>query len=161
MSAPATNPSASPSASGSVEIGASADTAYAFVTDLDRMATVTAEAVAMRWTSGTAATPGAVFKGRNRNGWRRWSTRCEVTDAEPGRTFAFEVSSFGIPVARWQYDVEPLGADRCRVTESTWDQRPAWFKGPAGLATGVPDRDAGNAAHIDETLARLKSALEA
>jgi hypothetical protein len=35
-----------------------------------------------------------------------------------------------------------------------------WFKKPAGLTTGVPDRAAANAAHIKATLDRLKQKAE-
>ncbi len=82
---------------------------------------------------------GAVFAGHNENGSQRWSTKCTVTDAEPGRVFAFDVRHSVIPIARWQYDI--VAADGgCQVTESTWDRRPGWFRKLAGKATGVPDR---------------------
>jgi len=151
-----------PDATGHVEVAASADDAYALITDLDRFATVTAEAVAMQWTSGDAAAAGAVFKGRNRNGVRRWSTACTVVEAVPGTRFSFDVTSLGglIKVARWQYDIESTGPTSCRIVESTWDHRPGWFVKPAGLATGVSDRPSGNAANIEATLGRLKQALE-
>ncbi len=42
---------------------------------------------------------GAVFKGRNTNGGKTWTTKCTVTHAEPGRIFAFDVKSAIIPVA--------------------------------------------------------------
>ena len=78
----------------------------------------------------TRAAPGAVFKGRNRNGGKSWTTTCTVTDAEPGRVFAFDVKSFVVPVAHWRYDIEPADGG-CRVTEQTWDRRPGWFRKPA------------------------------
>jgi hypothetical protein len=100
-----------------------------------------------------------VFKGHNRNGLFRWSTKCTVTDAEPGQIFAFNVRYFGVPVARWRYDI--AGADGgCRVTERTWDQRPGWFSKTAWIGTGVRDRDAANAEHIKLTLQRLKAKAE-
>lgn len=65
-----------------------------------------------------------------------------------------------IPVAHWRYDF--VAADGgCRVTESTWDRRPRWFRKIAGLATGVGDRAAANAEHIRLTLQRLKERAEA
>jgi hypothetical protein len=101
-----------------------------------------------------------VFKGTNRNGWRRWTTTCTVTDAEPGRRFAFDVRHTVVPISRWQYEIEPT-AGGCTVTESTWDRRPGWFKGVAALATGVPQRTDANDAHIAATLQRLKARAEA
>jgi hypothetical protein len=114
----------------------------------------------MRWTKGSSAAPGAVFKGTNRNGWRRWTTTCKISDADPGRCFAFNVSHAGVPISRWQYDIE--GTDSgCRVTESTWDRRPSLYAPVAGLVTGTPNRAGLNAEHIEATLQRLKARAEA
>lgn len=154
------SPNAAPNASAQVTVAASPQTVYGLLTDLDRFTELAQEPVAMRWTRGTEAAPGSRFRGTNRNGWRRWSTTCTVTDADPGRTFAFEVVSFGIPVARWQYDIDPAEGG-CVVTESTWDRRPGWFVKPGGWATGVADRDTVNAANIRATLDRLKARAEA
>lgn len=148
------------SATASVPIAADPATVYALITDLTTMADLAEEAYEMRWHKGSAAAAGAVFKGKNRNGAKTWTTTCTVTDAEPGRSFAFDVKAAGIPVAHWRYDI--CVADHgCTVTESTWDRRPGWFKALAGRATGVPDRDSTNAKHIARTLERLKSVAEA
>ena len=149
-----------PSATSTVEINATPEAIYALITDLDAMSELAEEAARMRWVSAAAvAAPGAKFRGTNRNGWRRWTTTCKVTDAEPGRRFAFNVTHTGVPISRWQYDIA-VAATGCSVTESTWDRRPGWFKGPAALATGTPDRQGANAAHIDATLQRLKARAE-
>lgn len=66
----------------------------------------------------------------------------------------------GLPVSRWQYDLEGIPAG-CRVTETTWDHHSSWFASVSGLATGVRDRGRTNAEHIDATLARLKARAEA
>jgi len=148
------------SAQAEVSIDASPDSVYALVTDLPTLASLAEEARAMEWRKGDAAGPGAVFKGHNRNGIFRWSTKCTVTDAEPGQVFAFDVRYLGVPVARWRYDI--AGADGgCRVTERTWDHRPGWFSKTAWIGTGVRDRDSANAEHIKLTLQRLKEKAEA
>lgn len=134
-------------------------TVYALITDLDSLAELASETTHMRWRSGSSATPGAVFSGTNRNGRRRWTTKCTVTDATPGERFAFEVTHSLAPVARWQYDLEVSDVG-CRVTESTWDRRPAWFKMPAELVTGVRGRAQVNRGHIEQTLQRLKARAE-
>ena len=100
-----------------------------------------------------------MFKGQNRNGRRTWSTTCTVTDAEPGRVFAFDVRYTVLPISHWRYDIEPVD-DGCRVTERTWDRRPAWFRKPAGWTTGVADRQSANLTHIQSTLQRLKQRAE-
>lgn len=149
----------SPTATGQVEIAATPDVVYGLLTDLATLAELAEETSVMRWVSGNVATPGAKFRGTNRNGWRRWTTTCTVTDAMPDTRFAFDVSHTGIPVSRWQYDITADGAG-CLVTESTWDRRPGWFRAPAGLATGVSDRTAANTANIAATLQRLKLRAE-
>ena len=150
-----------PTASGQVEIAAPADVVYDLITDLAAMAAVADETTTMRWRKGSSAAPGAVFTGVNRNGFRRWSTKCTVAEATPATRFTFDVkAAAGIPVARWQYDIETLPDGGCRVTESTWDHRPGWFRGPAGWATGSPDRTGANTTHIANTLRRLKQRAE-
>ena len=45
----------------------------------------------------------ARFIGRNRNGPFIWFTACQVQVADPGTEFAFDVTTFGMPVSRWGY----------------------------------------------------------
>ena len=149
-----------PSATSSVQINAAPAAVYGLITDLKAMSEIAEETAVMRWAKGDSAAPGAVFKGTNRNGWRRWTTKCTITDARPGATFAFNVSHTGVPISRWQYDIAASG-DGCTVTESTWDRRPGWYKTPAGLVTGVMNRQGANADHIQATLQRLKNRAEA
>lgn len=148
------------SAQAEVTIDADPDTVYRLITDLPTLASLAEEAYAMEWRKGAAAQPGAVFRGQNRNGSRTWATTCTVTAAEPGRVFAFDVRSAVIPVAHWRYDITAAGEGKSRVTESTWDRRPGWFRVPAGWATGVKDRDTANAENIQRTLQRLKEKAE-
>jgi hypothetical protein len=152
-----------PCATATVDIDARPDVVYGLITDLPTLTSLAEEPVAMQWRKGNVAAAGAVFVGRNKNGRHRWTTKCTVTDAEPGHVFAFDVRYTGIPIARWQYDILDLaGADGgCRVTESTWDRRPDWFRKVAPMATGVSDRAAANAEHIRLTLQRLKQRAEA
>ena len=148
------------SAQAEVTINADPVRVYELITDLSALASCAEEARAMEWRKGAAAVRGAVFKGHNRNGIYRWSTTCTVTDAEPGQRFAFDVRYFGLPIARWRYDIAG-GDGGCRVTERTWDRRPAWFTKTAWIGTGVRDRDSANAKHIALTLQRLKDKAEA
>jgi hypothetical protein len=143
-----------------VAIDADPTTVYQLITDLPTLASLAEEARAMEWRKGDAARPGAVFKGHNRNGLFRWSTTCTVTEAQPGRIFAFDVRYLGLPIAHWRYDIAADGAG-CRVTEGTWDRRPGWFAKTAWVGTGVRDRDTANAEHIKMTLQRLKEKAEA
>jgi len=152
--------SAPPCAKASVTISAAPEVVYALITDLPSFASIAAETHAMDWHKGDCVAPGNVFKGHNRSGSKKWTTTCTVTDAEPGRVFAFDVKSLVVPVAHWRYDIEPIDGG-CQVTEQTWDKRPGWFRTPAGIATGVKDRPTANGKNIEVTLQRLKEKAEA
>jgi hypothetical protein len=143
-----------------ITIDADPVTVYQLITDLPTLASLAEENEAMEWCKGDKVSPGAVFRGHNRNGSHRWSTTCTVTDAEPGRAFAFDVRYAVLPIAHWRYEIVPEGSG-CRVTEQTWDRRPGWFSKTAWVGTGVRDRDTANAEHIRLTLARLKEKAEA
>ncbi len=148
-----------PTATADVTVNAGPAEVYGLITDLATLAELADETTSMSWHKGDSVRPGAVFKGKNRNGSKTWTTTCTVTAAEPGRVFAFDVHSMAIPVAHWRYDI--AGTDGgCQVTESTWDRRPGWFAKIAGYATGVHDRNTANARHIKATLDRLKARAE-
>jgi hypothetical protein len=150
-----------PAATGTVTIGATPDEAYRVISDPPSMARLAEETYSARWLDGaTGPAVGARFRGYNRNGSRRWATTCRITDAEPGRCFAYEVTApLHIPISRWQYDIEPT-ADGCKVTETNWLRVPLWLL-PIGIAiTGIADRADTNNANIAATLRRLKAYLE-
>lgn len=149
-----------PSASATVQIDATCDQVYRLITDLPTLASLAEEATAMEFRKGESLVAGTVFVGHNENSGKRWTTKCTVTDAEPGKAFAFEVRHTVLPIARWQYDIEAAVDGGCRVTESTWDRRPGWFRKIAGKATGVTDRATENAKNIELTLQRLKRKAE-
>lgn len=142
-----------------IVVDATPDAVYALVADLNSLVDLAEETTEMSWRKGSTAKPGAVFTGHNRNGKHTWSTTCTITDADPGKRFAFDVKYTLLPIARWQYDFEAADGG-CRVTERTWDRRPGWFKKLAVHATGVADRDSANSEHMTITLQRLKEAAE-
>jgi Polyketide cyclase / dehydrase and lipid transport len=149
-----------PSATDKITVNAPADQVYALISDVEAMSTLAEETTRNTLLGGaTTATVGTKFRGDNRRGIRRWSTIATVTDASPATQFAFNVSALGIPIARWQYDIEPTDTG-CVVTESTWDRRPRWFNGMGWLVTGVYDRAAANQQNITATLTRLKAKAE-
>ena len=95
-----------------VHVQASPERVYGILSDLTRMGEWSPECYRCEWLDGaTGPASGARFKGYNRRGWLRWSTTCTVTDAEPGKAFAFETS---LPMfrrrgaqTRWRYEIEP------------------------------------------------------
>jgi uncharacterized protein YndB with AHSA1/START domain len=147
------------SAKAEVTIDAEPAAVYDLITDLPTLASLAPESAGMKWRKGDHASAGAVFKGTNRNGFRRWTTTCTVTDADPGRVFAFDVRYLGAPVAHWRYDITAEG-NGCRVTEKTWDHRTRFMAKAGGLATGVTDRDTANDGNMKLTLERLKQKAE-
>ena len=143
----------------SVDVAAPAEVVWALVSDLPGMGRFSPENTGGRWVRGGGPEVGAVFRGTNASGARRWSTRSTVVEAEPGRRFAFDVSSVGLPVARWSYRVEPLG-DGCRVTETWQDRRGALVAKAGALLTGTSDREGFTATSIETTLQRVKAHAE-
>jgi uncharacterized protein YndB with AHSA1/START domain len=132
---------------------------YALVTDVTAMGRWSPESTGGRWLGGSrSAVVGARFVGSNRDGWRRWSTVCTVTEAEPGRRFAFAVAFGPVPVSAWTYDFEPSGGG-VQVTESWTDRRPSWLRSAAPVVMGISDRTAHNRAGIDATLAALAATV--
>jgi uncharacterized protein YndB with AHSA1/START domain len=151
----------SDSVSVSIHVDAPPERVYALVADIPRMGEWSPECVRCVWKGGaTGAAVGARFKGTNRIGWRRWSTKGEVVTAEPDRALAFDVFSFGLPVARWIYRIEPDGAGSV-VTESWEDKRGGVIHVLGRLATGVAERDEHNRNGMQATLERIKQTAEA
>ncbi|MFF1381608.1 SRPBCC family protein [Streptomyces sp. NPDC058308] len=120
---------------------------------------------------------GLVFDGHNKRGAFRWTTRCTVTAADPGRRFAFRVHAIGLkrprlraPIATWEYRFEEehtddvAGGVATRVTETWTDDRRAWPDFVAGAFDRIATRghtfavfQVGN---IDRTLSNLKRELD-
>jgi uncharacterized protein YndB with AHSA1/START domain len=97
----------------SVHVDAPPEKLYALVSDVTRMGEWSPETVSCEWIDGaTGPAVGAKFKGRNKDGFMRWSTKPEVTAVEPGREFAFKTSE-----TVWRYVFEPEEGGT-KVTES-------------------------------------------
>jgi hypothetical protein len=73
--------------------------------------------------------------------------------------FAWEVTYFRLPVARWEYRLDPEG-DAVRLTETVNDRRGRFLRSFSPLITGSPDRDSRNADTMATTLAAIKAAAE-
>jgi hypothetical protein len=144
----------------SQEMAADAAKVYDLVSDLPRMGQWSPENTGGRWLAGgTGPAVGAKFKGTNRHKFLRWSTTVTVTDAEPGKRFAFDVTYGPVPISTWEYDFESDGSG-CKVVESRTDRRPTWMKLASVPVMQVPDRNAHNRRNMQATLAALKAAAE-
>jgi hypothetical protein len=144
------------------EIEATPEAVWAAVSDVTRMGEWSPECTGGAWRAGGPAEPvvGARFQGHNAKGGRRWSTVCEVVEAESGRAFAWEVS-WGVPIARWGFVLTPGAVEGTTVVEQTWQDRRnpvvAWLTETA-LRTGR--RASWNERTMERTLAALKRSLE-
>ena len=110
-----------------------------------RMAEWSPECVRCRWI-GSATQPaiGARFRGTSRNGRRRWTTTSTIVEMRPAELFAWDVTYFGQPVARWEYRIEPH-ADGVRLVETVEDRRGSLLRTVSPFITGSPDRAKRNA----------------
>ncbi len=144
-----------------VRIEAPAQRVWDLVSDLPKMGQLSPENTGGTWVRpATGPAVGAAFKGANRSGRRRWSTKVVVTRCEPGKEFFFTVTSVGLKVTEWGYTIESDGL-ACSVTESWQDNRGGLMSVLGCLATGVGDRTGFTQTSIDQTLAALKKAAEA
>ncbi|WP_369212348.1 SRPBCC family protein [Streptomyces flavofungini] len=140
------------------------DALYEVVSDARAMARFSPECRKVLGPRGGPAV-GRSFIGLNRRGPFFWFTWCRVVHAEPAKQFTFDVSIFGLPVARWGYHLSPE-EEGTRVTETWRDLRTgrgARLTEVLGLVfTGTPahQRAARNRAGMRTTLFRLKRAVE-
>jgi len=133
---------------------------YELVSNVTNMGRWSPETTACRWLGGaTGPARGARFKGANRDGWRRWSTKCTIVAADPARRFAFDVRYRGILMAHWAYEFESED-DGCRVAESWTERRPRWMRRFDDFISGVRDRAVHNRAGMEATLTRLREFAE-
>src|SRR5262245_52569870 len=145
----------------SILIRAGADDVYPLIADPIRMAEWSPECVRCRWVGGTErAEVGARFRGTSRNGWRRWTTTSTIADVREGEHFAWDVSYFGLPVARWEYRLEPDG-DHVRLPEAVDDRRGRFLRVTSPWITGSRDRTKRNTDTMETTLLAIKTAAEA
>jgi hypothetical protein len=101
------------------------------------------------------------FVGWNRRGPFLWFTTCTVSALVPDEEFSFDVTTFGMPVARWTYRFAP-DKDGTLVTEEWTDRRGrgAWTLGRIFTGRSASDRPNVNRQGMRETLRRLKTDLE-
>ena len=145
----------------SITVGVPPAAAYQAVSDVRRMARWSPECFAVLVWSRKDGLP-ARFVGLNRRGPWVWFTTCYVVAARPGEELAFDVTTFGMPVARWSYRMTAAGGGT-EVTESWWDQRGRGAHALGRVFTGkvANNRAEANREGMRTTLARLKRELEA
>jgi hypothetical protein len=147
------------SISESLEINAAPSAVFAIVTDLPNMGQYSPENTGGKWLGGvTAPALGAKFRGTNAQGKKRWTTLAEVTTFSPDTNFVFRVTSFGMPVATWSYQLEAT-ATGTKVTETWDDNRYGFMSILSGLV--LKERESFTRTSIHQTLTLMKEHLEA
>jgi Polyketide cyclase / dehydrase and lipid transport len=147
------------SISESIEINAAPSAVFALVTDLPNMGKYSPENTGGKWLDGaTNAALGAKFRGSNTQGTKNWTTLSGVTTFSPDTNFVFRVTSFGMPVATWSYQLEAT-ATGTKVTETWDDNRFGIMKFFSGLI--LKDREGFTRTSIHQTLSLMKEHLEA
>jgi hypothetical protein len=140
------------------DIAAPAKTVWELVSDLPRMGEFSPENVGGKWIKGaTGPAPGAIFSGKNKNGFRRWKTTATVVECEPGKVFEIAISMGPAAIANWRYEFKDIEGG-CQVTESWGDHRKGWMRA-MGRPVGVHD-GAHAKGEMAATLARLAQAVE-
>jgi Polyketide cyclase / dehydrase and lipid transport len=141
-----------------VHVDASPEVVYGVVSDVTRMGEWSPETIKCEWVNGaTGPVVGARFKGTNKRGVAKWSTKPIVVVADPGREFAFDVGTD----TRWKYrfDAEGAGTKLTESFEMLRDIR--WYYAFAERwLMRVKDRRADLERGMAETLARIKRVVE-
>lgn len=133
-------------------IDAPPEAVYDLVADVTRIGEWSSECLSAEWLDGaTEAAVGTRFKGNNKLGFVKWSTKPEITDAERGQTFGFKVpGKFG---PQWRYEFEATSTGGTRVVQSVRQEgkTPAYIRF-LQRRNGVTDRSAHLEAGMNATL---------
>lgn len=145
----------------SVFVATAPEALYALVSDVTRTGEWSPICIGCEWDDGATGVVGDWFTGHNRTSEREWTTRTQVTVAEPGREFAWDVGEGWVS---WRYALAPVDGGT-ELTE--W-----WDFNDAGVAmfaerfgeraeTEVKIRIAAARSGIPVTLAAIKRIAEA
>jgi len=148
--------------SATIHIDAPPEKVYGVVTDVTRMGEWSPETVKGEWLDGaTGPAVGARFKGTNRKGLVRWSTKPRVLAADEGREFAFVTETGGKELTKWTYRFEPESGG-AKVTESfeMLNDVPSVITFAEKYIMRIKDRKADLEQNMAKTLERIKAAVE-
>lgn len=147
----------------SIHVKASPECVYDVVADVTRTPELSPEVVRCTWLDGaTGPAVGARFEAVNKaRRWPSWRNRPVVLVADRGHEFAFERTEKFAGTVVWRYRFAPhdggtLVTESYDVTEPV--SRAGWFV--IGNLYGSRDRRADLRAGMEETLRRLRSAVE-
>ena len=137
------------------EILAPPQEVWKIISDLESMGNLSPENSGGRWEKGvTGIEKGAIFRGKNKNGFRQWSTKVLITECEPPKKLSFSLRVAGKEWCEWSYQIEAV-EDGCVVTESWTDMRTKLQEKIGWLVSGVSDRASHNLKNMEATLENL------
>ena len=137
------------------KILASPQAVWEIISDLESMGNLSPENSGGRWGKGvTGVEKGAIFRGKNKNGFRQWSTKVLITECEPPKKLSFSLRVGGKEWCEWSYQIDEV-EDGCVVTESWTDMRTKLQEKIGWLVSGVSDRASHNLKNMEVTLENL------
>ena len=137
------------------EILAPPQEVWEIISDLESMGNLSPENSGGRWEKGvTGIEKGAIFRGKNKNGFRQWSTKVLITECEPPKKLSFSLRVGGKEWCEWSYQIDEV-EDGCVVTESWTDMRTKLQEKIGWLVSGVSDRASHNLKNMEVTLENL------
>ncbi|MFJ5711657.1 SRPBCC family protein [Streptomyces sp. NPDC093105] len=142
----------------SVVVDAPPSVVYGLVSDLRNMGRWSPECRSV-WVLRPPARAGSRFVGFNRRGLFVWPTFGRVTRAHADSEFVFDISAFGLPIARWGYRFEPAGAGT-RVTEFWQDLRTEGYRARIAVLLGVLFAGTDTARRAEVNRAGMRTTLE-
>ena len=137
------------------KISAPPQEVWEIISDLESMGNLSPENSGGRWEKGvTGIEKGAIFRGKNKNGFRQWSTKVLITECEPPKKLSFSLRVAGKEWCEWSYKIDAV-EDGCIVTESWTDMRTKLQEKIGWLVSGVSDRASHNLKNMEATLENL------
>ena len=137
------------------KISAPPQEVWEIISDLESMGNLSPENSGGRWGKGvTGVEKGAIFRGKNKNGFRQWSTKVLITECEPPKKLSFSLRVGGKEWCEWSYQIDEV-EDGCVVTESWTDMRTKLQEKIGWLVSGVSDRASHNLKNMEVTLENL------
>lgn len=91
---------------------------YELVSDVSAIHRWSPDATDVAFDPGAGPRVGAWFSGRNHRNGKQWTTRSQITRAEPGTAFAFVVGGADDGIVRWGWTFEPRG--RGTLVQQSW-----------------------------------------
>ncbi|MER7538869.1 SRPBCC family protein [Streptomyces sp. NPDC097704] len=131
---------------------------YRLVSDLRNMGRWSPECRSV-WVLRPPARTGTRFVGFNRRGPFLWPTQGRVTRMSQDSEFVFDISAFGLPIARWGYRFEAEGSGT-RLTEFWEDLRTDGFRARVADFLGTVFAGSNPARRIALNRAGMRTTLE-